>query len=77
MENDENNDQLPVEFEWTKLQEDWSGFMLFAQQQLLHSSTKLRTGFINARLIPLAARAGQFGAETPLDGLLNVDAAQI
>ncbi|CCA74202.1 hypothetical protein PIIN_08155 [Serendipita indica DSM 11827] len=57
VENDEEDDQLPVEFDWTRLEDDWSGFMLFAQQQLLNSSTKLRTGFINGRLIPLAARA--------------------
>jgi hypothetical protein len=55
-DDDENNQ---TEFDWTKLFDDWSGFMTFSQREILSGGTKKRIGFIVGRLIPLATRAGQ------------------
>jgi len=56
-EQDEGNQT--TEFDWTRLFDDWSGFMTMSQREILSGSTKKRVGFIVGRLIPLARRAGQ------------------
>lgn len=54
----ERNDTSVPLFDWTKIENDWDGFMSFAQKQITNSSTKNRIFFIEDRLVPLALRSG-------------------
>jgi hypothetical protein len=59
IQGDEDESNQATEFDWTRLFDDWSGFMSFSQKEILSGSTKKRIGFIVGRLIPLATRTGQ------------------
>ncbi|KAG8750793.1 translational activator of GCN4, partial [Serendipita sp. 396] len=56
IEQEDEDDEHAPDFDWMTLEKDWSGFLLFAQHQILSSSTKRRIAFINGRLVPLAMR---------------------
>ena len=45
-------------FDWENLDEKWDEFMKYAQLQVTSGKTKIRTAFLQERLLPLAARAG-------------------
>lgn len=59
IQEDQDEGNQTTEFDWTRLFDDWSGFMTLSQREILSGSTKKRIGFILGRLIPLATRAGQ------------------
>lgn len=54
----DEDDEVPTEFHWSSLHEDWPEFVDYAVGQLLTSSTKTRIEFLEKRLSPLAARGG-------------------
>ena len=54
----EGDDNEGTGFDWEKLDEKWDDFLKYAQLQVTTGKTKIRTVFLQERLLPLAARAG-------------------
>lgn len=54
----EGDDGVGTRFDWESLEEKWDDFLKYAQLQVTSGKTKIRTVFLQERLLPLAARAG-------------------
>jgi hypothetical protein len=54
----EGGDDEATGFDWERLDEKWDDFLKYAQLQVTSGKTKIRTMFLQERLLPLAARAG-------------------
>ena len=54
----EGRDDESTRFDWESLDEKWDDFLKYAQLQVTSGKTKIRTVFLQERLLPLAARAG-------------------
>lgn len=54
----EGRDDESTRFDWENLDEKWDDFLKYAQLQVTSGKTKIRTMFLQERLLPLAARAG-------------------
>ena len=54
----DGHDDEGTSFDWESLDEKWDDFLKYAQLQVTSGKTKIRTVFLQERLLPLAARAG-------------------
>src|SRR5260370_19938758 len=54
----DGDDDEGTAFDWESLDEKWDRFLKYAQFQITSGRTKIRTAFLQERLLPLAARAG-------------------
>jgi hypothetical protein len=59
---DRDNDE-GTGFDGESLDEKWDDFLKYAQLQVMSGKTKMRTMFLQERLLPLAARAGATKAQ--------------
>jgi len=54
----DGDDDEGTRFDWENVDEKWDEFLKYAQLKVTSGKTKIRTAFLQERLLPLAARAG-------------------